>query len=240
MKNMHKNIVFGFILALGLFTQRLDAGMVSPYISAQSTATLITDGEYTGWYKYQLDVNWNLNKRFSQWDLILKPGCAASDHIIVFPCPAGYSSGQRHDIIWGRRHNITWGRRYDVTWLGIFKRNGDRRPDPIFFPRFAGFSRGRRHDITWLDPDILDPVIIYKTAHGRPGKSGSSTFFFISNIIPEYDTYEDVVVAKAGCHDTYGTLTGDYPSCTIIPEPATILLLGSGLVILFGKKQLRY
>jgi hypothetical protein len=59
-------------------------------------------------------------------------------------------------------------------------------------------------------------------------------------------------VAKTGSHtdgygdlcydgDIYGTLYGAYPSCKVIPEPATIFLLGSGLVVLIksrrGKKQ---
>jgi len=201
MKSMCKNTVIVFILAVALFTQKLNAVIISPYINAQSTAEQITEGEYSGWYKYTLVVNWNLCESLSHWDLILKPGCAACDHIIEFPCPAG-SSGRC---------------RFKIYWTGEFNKKGDKS----------------------LNPDVLDPVVKYEPIIFNPGKSGSGTFYFISNIIPENNgPYADIVVAKAGCcPDVYGTLTGDYPSCTIVPEPATISLLGLSMLFVMLKKR---
>jgi hypothetical protein len=203
MKSICKNTVIVFILAIALFTQKLNAVIISPYISAQSTATQITEGEYSGWYKYTLVVNWNLCKSLSHWDLILKPGCGARDHIIEFPEPAGSSGSGCHEIF----------------WTGEFNKKGDRS----------------------LNPDVLDPVVKYEPNIFNPGRSGSGTFYFISNITPENNgPYPNIVVAKAGnCPDVYGTLTGDYPSCTVTPEPATISLLGLSMLFVLVKKRRR-
>lgn len=100
-----------------------------------------------------------------------------------------------------------------VTWLGYFERKGDKS----------------------MNPDITDPVVKFEPS-GNPGSSGSGTFWFYSNIIPEYlGPYIDAVAAKAGTTDTYGPLEGAYPSCTV-PEPATVLLLGGGSFLLVKKK----
>jgi len=71
-------------------------------------------------------------------------------------------------------------------------------------------------------------------ADDEPGSEGLGVFWFNANIIPEYGTYENALVTKAGLiPDTYGPLTGAYPSCTTVPEPGAFMLLGiGGLAIL--------
>jgi len=203
MKSICKNTVIVFILAIALFTQKLNAVIISPYINAQSTAEQITEGEYSGWYKYTLVVNWNLGKSLSHWDLILKPGCGASDHLIEFPDPAGISGSGMNEIF----------------WTGEFNKKGDKS----------------------LDPEVTNPVVKYEPIGEEGGNSGSGTFYFYSNIIPEYlGPYFNKVVSKAGNEpDVYGTLTGAYPSCTIVPEPATISLLGLSMLFVLVKKRRR-
>lgn len=98
-----------------------------------------------------------------------------------------------------------------MGWSGYFERNGDPS----------------------LDPPVTDPVAKcndpFFPPDAEPGPEGYGTFSFYAYIIPEYGLYTDVLVAKAGTiPDTYGDLTGAYPSCIIIPEPATICLLGLG------------
>jgi hypothetical protein len=177
-------------------------------VSGTSTATLITEGQYSNLYLYTIQIQWNLTKDISHWDLILKPGCAADDHLIIFPAQRG---------CFNRCFNHGWFNHRTVTWTGSFDRNGDKS----------------------LNPDVLLPVIKYEPSRGHPGRFGSGTFSFYCNIIPEYNgPYSNVLVAKAGnSPDTYGTLTGAYPSCNVIPEPATIVLLGSGLLVLLRKKR---
>ena len=57
----------------------------APYITGTSTATLITEGDYTGWYFYQIEFEWDLDAQgagLSHWNLILKTDCASPDHLI--------------------------------------------------------------------------------------------------------------------------------------------------------------
>ena len=84
----------------------LRAGVVPPYISGTSTATLLTDGPYAGWYLYEIKVEWNLNRGLSHWELILKPGCAKSDHLIEFPNPASSSTGESGLVHWTRAFEL--------------------------------------------------------------------------------------------------------------------------------------
>jgi hypothetical protein len=180
----------------------LRAGVVTPYISGTSTATFLTDGPYAGWFLYEVNVEWNLNRGLSHWDLILKPGCAKPDHLIEFPDPAG-SSGAESGV---------------VHWTGYFELKDKS-----------------------LDPDLYNPLLKYEPqGNDDDGKTGSGTFYFYSNILPEYKgPYQNVLVAKNGNQpDIWGDLTGAYPSCTV-PEPATITLLGGGLLIFLSKKRSR-
>ena len=185
-----------------------------PYITGTSSATLIDDGgPYNGWYLYEIEIEWDLNSQgagLSHWDLILKADCGLLDHLIEFDVPAGYSTSESEPD-----NPLAMG------WTGYFVREGD----------------------TSLDPAVTKPVVKYNNPFypetAKPGPEGYGTFSFYANIIPEYKgPYENALVAKAGTiPDTYGTLTGAYPSCTIIPEPATVMLLGLGALTLLKRRK---
>ncbi len=191
-----KKVLLTVILALCLYPANLFACNVVPDINGFSTATEIFEGEYEGWYYYEIKVDWNLNRNISHWDLILQPGCAEDDHLIEG------AGGISNDGL--------------ITWLGYFEREGDKS----------------------MKPDITEPVVKYEPCC-NPGRSGSGTFWFYSNIEPYpdyYGPYEDAVAAKAWCTDIYGPLEGAYPSCNVSPEPTTVLLLGAGSVLLVKKR----
>jgi hypothetical protein len=91
------------------------------------------------------------------------------------------------------------------------------------------------------DPDVIQPVIEFGPSMGR-GHSirfGTATIYFYSALVPEYNgPYGDTLVVKTRRYsDIYGTLSGAYPSYTVIPEPATIVLLGWGSIVLLWKKR---
>jgi len=206
MKSLFKLFV---VVILCSCTLPMYAGMVSPSsISGVSTATLQTEGEYAGWYLYEIDFQWSLYGRgagLSHWDLILKDGCAEEDHLIVFDTPAGFSTR------WGRlcKPNA-------MSWTGYFERKGDKS---------IGLNK---------------PVVKYDGPHipkwAVAGSKGYGTFWFYSNIVPEYGTYDNVLVAKSGCRVICGDLSGAYPSCTIVPEPATVLMLGVSSMLFIKKR----
>lgn len=180
------------------------AVIVPPYITATSTATLVNGGQYDGWYKYTIDFNWYFEgpgSGLSHWDIILKPGCAEDDHLIEFDTWAGYSTSEDFPDDPGA-----------LGWTGFFEKNGDGSI-----------------------PDVTDPIVKFDEPFDpdddEPGKQGYGTFCFYSNIIPENGTFEDKIVSKggSGVGVVFGDLQGDYPSCTIVPEPATMAIMVMGL-----------
>lgn len=206
-----RSVVKVAITVLFLWSTATFAGMVTPAISGQSTATMITEGDYEGFYLYQIDVVWDFGPSapgLSHWDLILKEGCILPDHIIEFDSPAGFSTSEQFPF----DPNV-------MGWSGYFERKGDPS----------------------LEEDS-GPVVKYNNPFfpgcAEPGAIGYGTFFFYSNIIPEYGVYPDVLVGKAGqIPDIYGDLEGAYPSCTIVPEPATICMLGMGGGLLLMRRR---
>jgi hypothetical protein len=91
------------------------------------------------------------------------------------------------------------------------------------------------------DEDVIQPVIEFGPSRGR-GHSirfGAATIYFYSALVPEYNgPYGDALVVKTrSWSDIYGTLSGAYPSYTVIPEPATIVLLSWGSLVLLWKKR---
>ncbi len=187
------------------------ATMTPPYITATSTATEITGGVYDSWYKYTIDFTWAFDgpgSGLSHWDIILKPGCAEDDHKIEFDTWAGYSTSE----------NIP-NDANALDWTGFFE-IGDASIAGVTGP-IVKFDEP-------FDPDT-----------DEPGKSGHGTFCFYSNIIPENGTFEDKIVSKggSGVGIVYGDLISDYPSCTIVPEPATIAMMMASIGSLLIKRK---
>ncbi len=146
----------------------------------------------------------------SHWDLIMKSGCAQPDHGFAFDTPAGFSTSEAYPS----DPNA-------MGWTGYFEPNGDPSLNPPNTPL-----------IKYNDPHDPD---------GEAGAAGYGMFSFYANIIPEYGTYESALVAKAGTvDDTYGALTGAYPSCTIIPEPASAMLFLGGFSWLIRRRVRRH
>lgn len=208
----YKKFVFVLTVAVCICTGPLFATLVPPDVNGTSTATLVTGDPYDGWYLYEIDIEWDLNgpgAGLSHWDLILKVGCGSTDHLMAFDTPAaGHSTSESEPT-----NPMAMG------WSGYFNRDGDSAVG------------------------ITDPVVKYNDPFfpetALPGEQGYGTFSFYANIIPEYGTYQNALLAKGGggVDIVYGDLTGAYPSCTIIPEPTTLLLLGLGALALLRKRR---
>jgi hypothetical protein len=200
------------VLVFCIFASPSFAILVPPYIEGTSTATLIVGGARDGWYYYEMEINWDLDGTgagLSHLDMILGLECAELDHLVEFDSPAGFSTTETEPT------NPT-----AMGWTGYFERDGDPtsgEPNPA---------------IKFNDP--------YFPGDAEPGSDGYGTFSFYSNIVPADGTLADALFAKSGsgAEDVFGDLVGDYPSCTIVPEPATIMLLCIGsLVVCRGKRR---
>lgn len=190
------------------------AVLIPPDIAGTSTATPITGGPYDGWFLYEINIEWNFEgmgagSGLSHWDLVLIADCPEPDVPIEieFDTPAGYST------------TATDPDPMAMGWTGYFLTEGDP-------------SAG-----------IAGPVVKYNNPFfpidAQPGEQGNGTFSFYANVIPEYDGfYENALVAKTGLPDPiFGDLQGDYPSCTIIPEPSALLLLACGGLALLRRRR---
>jgi len=185
----------------------LFACYVESSISGTSTATLLDDGDYSGWYLYEIELEWDLNYSrcadLEKWILKLDSSCSEPGHLFEFDTYAGYSTSQSHP------------------------------DDPLSMGWSGSFIEG-------ILPDL--PLIKY----GKPyfpagiesGPEGHGTFWFYSNVMPEYGTYGDVLIGIDGCRVVVaGDLTGDYPNCRAAPEPATVCMLGMGSGLLLMRKR---
>ncbi|MGB3086434.1 MAG: hypothetical protein WBC53_01680 [Phycisphaerae bacterium] len=181
-------------------------------ISGTGTAELLDEGPYAGWYQYTYDMTWDLSKGLSHVDLILKPGCRVEDHLIRFDTEAGGP--------------------YD----GLSTGEGWETDDPVVFtvPYQGFFNVGGDPSVS-----VSAPVVKWEPdeTDNEPGKQGVGTFWFYSNIVPEYGYFDGALVAKYGPHKGSGDFSGAYPSCEIIPEPFTAGFLGVGLALVFMMKR---
>ena len=206
-----KTLVMGAVVIVAAGGSSLAIPTV-PYIEGTSTATLIGGGPYDGWYRYDMEIVWDLDAQgagLSHWDLILKVECKDGEHEIVFDPEAGFGP----DYAGYSNNGFVSGPPWEIGWTGYWVLDGDNS----------------------VTPAITDPIVKYENpvdldgGGDEPGPEGNGIFTFYANIIPEYGTYTDALVAKAGIVEARGDLEGAYPSCTIIPAPGAIVLGGIGI-----------
>lgn len=110
------------VVAICICTAPLSATPVEPYISGTITAIQVVGGQYDGWYRYDIDFNWDLNTLgagLSHWDMIFNADCGMTTDVVGFDSPAGYSYPAEPPI----------------EWDAIFEINGDPDlADPVTTP----------------------------------------------------------------------------------------------------------
>jgi hypothetical protein len=183
-------------------------------ISGVGAAELMTEGTYSGWYKYTYTVQWDLSKDLSHLDLVM-PDCSTEGQIqFAFDTdaggsedghstPSGYHTGQ--PVV------------FSVPYAGAFEPRGD--------PSIS----------------LAKPLIKWEPYSCRqPGKDGVGEFWFYSTGAPITGLFGDVWAAKFGQNTVYGDLTGDYPTCAEpVPEPATLAYLAVGVAAALANRRRR-
>jgi hypothetical protein len=203
----HKTLLV-LLVALNL----ISSPVMAASISAQSSAELIVDqgNEFNGWYRYETKVQWDFSDQhaLSHWDVLLKMQCLGPEKLIEFgDLPDGFSNSEEFPNDYQA-----------IQWNGFFLRTGDPT----------------------IQPGTMDPVVKYEPYQpisAEVPKVGEGTYWYYSNMVPEIVDYDQGIVAKAGQDLFVGTLQGAYPSCAIIPEPASMDLLSLGALGLFSKKR---
>ena len=141
-------------------------------------------------------------------------------------------------------YEVTWNLSKGLSHLDLVLKPGCTQDDHhiVFETELGGAYDGESPGEGW-DPG--NPVVVTVSSEGMfepngdPGKTGVGQFWFYANILPEYSTFDNIVVAKSGQNKVFGDMTGAYPSCQVIPEPATAVLLlgGLGLTVLSERRR---
>lgn len=200
------------LLVLAVALTLISSPIIAASISAVSTAELIVEPgtEYNGWYLYETEIQWDFSDQhaLSHWDILLKLSCLGPENLIEFGAlPDGFSNSEEFPNDYQA-----------IQWEGFFERTGDPT----------------------IQPGTMDPVIKYEPYQpigAEVPKIGEGKFWYYANMVPEIVNYDQAIIAKAGQDLFTGSLQGAYPSCAIIPEPASIDLLSLGALGLFSKKR---
>lgn len=197
-------------------------------IDGWSTAVMQTEGEWAGSYKYTINIVWSdgISGGMSHWDLLLKPGCWTSDHEIEFDTSVqGYSE-----------NGLPPPNEASSYWPPVWDED-----DP---PGFSPPEPSPGWDTTWTDPTFHrgdgspedPPYVKFNRPSTVPDAAGYGTFWFYSNIMPETVVEESWLRIKTGNPDGPfpGNLSGAIPSCTVIPEPLTMVGVFMGVCGLAG------
>ncbi len=102
-----------FIVLFTLVYVSPSSAVLFPFVTGESTAALIKDGDFAGLYRYDIFITWKMGANLSQLDLLLEDISQNPNYEIVFPTPAATSTSIRH--------------RYDslaATWTAYLKSNG--------------------------------------------------------------------------------------------------------------------
>lgn len=203
------NIVTFF--AVCVFVSPSVAHIFGQYITGESTASLVDEGEYTGLYRYDISISWNLKYPYSHlnnFDIILNQASLSPDTIIEFSTAAGHSTGRFLS------DNIQ-----DATWTGSFLASnislGDKpviEYDPV---NLIGHIGSRGYGVFSFYSNMIPEYGVYDDVLATEHGFRSVTYGTLTGAYPS------------------GTITAS----TNVPEPATITLLGLGLTFVFVTKK---
>jgi len=168
-------------------------------ITGESTAALETTGPYAGWHRYDFTVI---------WDLGTGPGLSHWDLLMKAGCAEPDHLFASDDPAGYSNSEEEPTNMTAVVWTMSFLPGGD--------PTTGSTNPAIKYE------HVENPL-------ANPGPQGTGNFWFYCNVIPESGTFEDALVGKSGNDTiTLGTLTGDWPSCTVTPEPTVLALLAIG------------
>jgi hypothetical protein len=159
-----------------------------------------------------------------------------------------YSGLYRYDV------SISWKGRRNLDEIIILLNNNLDESQQFLFPEPAGSSTAYRSPgilTTWTGTfvdnqnsklfngkEYIQFAASILPAKGRLGRGGFGTFTFYSDLAPDFGLHDNILVEYGGHgQKNYGDVSGALPSVQIIPEPATIALIGIGGFMLFFRKK---
>lgn len=216
-RSRHLSLTVAMLCALAALGVLLFPGSEAwgSLITGVGTADLVTGGQYDGWYKYTITVDWSLTRGLSHLDLILPPATCGDFQIAFDTDIGGTQDGRSTGSTYKPGDTVS----YTVPLAGAFSSKGD--------PSIKG---------------LTSPLVKWEPSTSKnPGKVGTGQFWFYSNYAPSYGTQENVLTAKYGTSSLTGTLSGAYVSDHLtpspVPEPATLAFFGVGAAMLYASRR---